>query len=51
MATPLPTATMAIPVLEVTGLRVSFFIEHGEWPVVSDVSFSVAADHTSTETS
>ena len=36
----------ATPVLEVEGLHVSFFTEHGEWRVVRDVSFSVGAGET-----
>lgn len=41
-----PKTATASPVLEVEGLHVSFETEHGEWPVVSDVSFSVGAGET-----
>jgi peptide/nickel transport system ATP-binding protein len=45
-AQPAPMLQPAAPVLDVAGLHVSFTTEHGEWPVVSDVSFSVAAGET-----
>jgi oligopeptide/dipeptide ABC transporter ATP-binding protein len=41
-----PNIDPARPVLEVDGLHVSFSTERGEWPVVSDVSFSVGAGET-----
>ena len=45
-AEPAPLPQPATPVLDVAGLHVSFTTEHGEWPVVSDVSVSVAAGET-----
>jgi peptide/nickel transport system ATP-binding protein len=41
-----PKTTTTSSVLEVDGLHVSFSTEQGEWPVVSDVSFSVDAGET-----
>ncbi len=46
LAEPLAQAGPARPVLDVDGLHVSFFTEHGEWRVVRDASFSVGAGET-----
>ncbi len=43
---PATQTSPARPVLEVDGLHVSFFTEHGEWRVVRDVSFTVSAGET-----
>lgn len=43
---PVPNVNAVPSVLEVRGMHVSFATEHGEWPVVSDVSFSVGRGET-----